>query len=66
MEQPNVSVSRKSAIYSKSTDAIQRAQEVEKAGVRRIQWVTWIVALLIPLAIGVILALVLHLSPSPR
>lgn len=64
MENTNATVSKKSSVYTKSTDAIQRAQDLEQAEARRIRWATWLLALLIPLAIGLILALVLHISPS--
>ena len=62
MGDPNPTVSRKTEIHHRSTDAIQRAQDVEQANARKIRFTAWLFALLIPIAIGVILAAIFHPS----
>ena len=52
----NAAVSRKSSIYSKSTDTIQREQATARADARGIRVATWLMALLFPLIIGGLLA----------
>ena len=52
----NPSVTRRSNIYSKSTEIIQLEQNQARTQARHIQLMAWLLALLLPLVTGVILA----------
>ena len=52
----NATVTRKSNTYSRSTDRIHQEQAAAMADARNLKFMTWLVALLFPLAIGIVLA----------
>ena len=57
----NASVTRKSSIYTKSTDRIHMEQAIDQSQARSIRALTWVLALLFPLAVGIAMAIIFDL-----
>jgi len=60
----NATVTRKSSIYSKSTDRIHLEQAAAAAEARRIRVMGWLLALLIPLIVGMVLTIYFYGGPE--